>query len=28
VDSDDITIQESVHSTVCHTIARILGDEV
>lgn len=27
-DSDDITIQESIHSTVCHAIARILGDEV
>ena len=25
VDSDDITIQESVHSVVCHAIARILS---
>ena len=28
VDSDDITIQESIHSVVCHAIARILGDEM
>jgi D-sedoheptulose 7-phosphate isomerase len=27
-DSDDITIQESTHSAVCHVIARILSDEV
>ena len=27
-DSDDITIQESIHSVVCHSIARILSDEV
>ncbi len=26
VDSDDITIQESIHSAICHLIARILGD--
>ena len=28
IDSDDITIQESLHSVVCHTIARILSYEV
>jgi len=28
VESDDITIQESVHSTICHAIARILSDPV
>lgn len=27
-DSDDITIQESIHSAICHTIARLLSDEV
>ena len=27
-DNDDITIQESIHSVVCHTIARILSHEV
>jgi hypothetical protein len=25
VEDDDITIQESVHSVVCHAIARILS---
>ena len=28
VDSDDITIQESCHSIICHAIARILGNEM
>jgi D-sedoheptulose 7-phosphate isomerase len=28
VGSDDITIQESIHSVICHAIARILGNEV
>jgi len=28
VDSNDMTVQESIHSAICHTIARILGDEV
>lgn len=28
VDSDDITVQESIHSIVCHAIARILSGEL
>jgi len=28
VDSEDITVQESVHSVVCHAIARILSVEM
>jgi D-sedoheptulose 7-phosphate isomerase len=28
VDDDDITIQESVHSIICHAIARILSGEM
>ena len=27
-DSDDITVQESIHSVICHTIARVLSGEV
>jgi len=28
VQDDDITVQESIHSVICHAIARILSDEV